>query len=350
MEGLNDINYTIMEMNDPITYTTKNCTVNQGKTDDWTNDLWIIKTNYGTYDPETTLMEGLIVDSNKKVYYVGLTTLKEYSPGVKTTRVEELIEGTKIGVFYKEGEWRFATNRMINAFESFWHDRNMSFGDMAKECFADFDFGQLNQKYAYTFVIRHPKNLSISKTQKPEIYQLCTRDLETLKEVEHFVLPRPRVFEGLSSIMDYLGFLEENPDVMGFIMSGTDGQKYKIESDRFRKMKELKGNTPNIVFQYLQIRTDPDKKALFMEFFPSLQEKIDEIEKKITTVSEKIHYQYCGQHILKNGNPINPRFTSVIKEIHKKHRETKMPTSKENVYKIVSNSAPERVMFLINSL
>jgi hypothetical protein len=349
MEGLKVLKYSKMEMNDPITYATKNCTVNQGK-EGWSNDLWIIKTNYGTYDPETTLMEGLIVDSNKKVYYLGLTTLREYNPGTKVTRVEELIEGTKIGVFYKDGDWRFSTNRVIDAFESFWHDREISFGDMAKECFGDFDFNQLNQGYAYTFVIRHPKNLSITNTKKPEIYQLCTRDLETLKEVDHFVFPRPRVFEGLSSIMDYLGFLEENPDVMGFIMTGVDGQKYKIESERFRKLRELKGNTPNITFQYLLIRNDPDKKELFMEFFPTLQDKVEEIEKKIKIVSDKIHYQYCGLHILKNGKEINPRFTSVIKDIHKKHKTTKMATTKDNVYNIVSTSAPERLMFLINSV
>jgi hypothetical protein len=150
--------------------------------------------------------------------------------------------------------------------------------------------------------------------------------------------------------MDYLGFLEENPDVMGFIMTGVDEQKYKIESERFRKLRELKGNTPNITFQYLSIRNDPDKKALFMEFFPSLQEKVDEIEKKIRTVSDKIHYQYCGLHILKNGKEINPRFTAVIKDIHKKHRTSKMATTKDNVYNIVSSSVPERMMFLINSI
>jgi hypothetical protein len=188
MEELNIIKYSTMEMNDPITYTTKNCTVNQGK-EGWSNDLWIIKTNYGTYDPETTLMEGLIVDSEKKVYYIGLTTLREFTPGTKVSRVEELIEGTKIGVFYKDGDWRFSTNRVIDAFESFWHDKNMSFGDMAKECFGEFDFSQLNQNYAYTFVIRHPKNLSITSTQKPEIYQLCTRDLIYFERSRQLCIP-----------------------------------------------------------------------------------------------------------------------------------------------------------------
>lgn len=349
MEGLKGIKYNIMEMKDPITYTTKNCTVTQGK-EGWTNDLWIIKTNYDTYDPETKLMEGLIADSNKKIYYLGLTTLREFTPGIKATRVEELIEGTKIGVFFKDNEWRFSTNRVIDAFEAFWHDKELSFGQMAKECFGDFDFSQLNPKYAYTFVIRHPKNLSLTSTDKPEIYQLCTRDLTTLEEVEHFVKSRPRVFEGLSSIMDYLGFLEENQDVMGFILTGADGAKYKIESERFRQMKELKGNCPNITFQYLKIRNDSDKKELFMKFFPSLQTKIEEIEKKIKDVADMIHYQYCGVYILKNGKPINPRFTAAIKDVHKRHKTTKMPNNKENVYHIISNSVPERLMFLINSV
>lgn len=342
INNTNNMTMNAIDLSNPMKFESINCKVYHSEnTNDWMDDLWIVKTHRGSYDPSTRFMEGLIFNSKGDIFYVGLTTLQEYT-NQEYVRIEELIDGTKIGLYYKDNDWRFSTNHMINADSAHWFDAEYSFGKMVRECLIDYDFSKLNKDYSYTFIIRHPKNIIVNKVEKPEIYHVCTRDNRSLEEIhEDIGIQRPKVLEGPPEEL-----IKTN---LGLILVDESGNRYKMESEKFKEIRDIQGNSPNRVFNYLCIRNNPVMKEKLMEYFPELKEMIDETETKIKIISDRIHYEYCGKHILKNNKPINPRFIKVINSIHINHREKHMPTKKEDVYNFVSNSDPERIMFLINT-
>ncbi len=99
------------------------------------------------------------------------------------------------------------------------------------------------------------------------------------------------------------------------VVNMKTGQRYTIENPEYNKLKELRGNNPNLQYQYLSLNRI-NKVKDFLVHFPQYRTQFYKFYKQYHEFVTEIHNAYVNYYILKNKDPIPKKYFVHASKIH----------------------------------
>lgn len=285
----------------------------------------------------------------------------------ETVTVSETVEGTMITLFYNGDidNWEIATKGSVSG--NYYYYRNEYFNSVKtqdstfrnmfldalqeprSENKTDIDNSLfihcLNKSYCYSFVLQHPDNHIVLPVVRPRVVLVSVFSitgntvtyipLSVYSKWDCFidsVIDFPIVIDvtknsGYSGsgipydiIADMYGSSQTSVLIVGAnLVNNNTGMRTVIENPRYTELKELRGNNPNIQYQYLHLlRMDKVKDFLF--HFPRYRSVFNRFKTQYTKFAQDVHNSYVQYFVFKNREvPISKRYMSHIFNLHKKY-------------------------------
>lgn len=280
--------------------------------------------------------------------------------------VNEIIEGTMMSLFYDERmqSWEIASKSAIGG--NYWFFRNQyefdsikynneknekqptfrrmfldamhesSDKDINDICFLQY----LPKDHCYNFILQHPANHIVMTIPHPvaylvSVYQIVNDSYEA--PVSIFVAPT--VYEEWDCFRDILGIIEfpkrfqettyesleaahcsiqSTADFVGLMITNLEtGERTSIENPVYRSLRDIRGNHPNLQYQYLCLRRiGKDKIMEFVHYFPQYKEIFYKFYKQFADFVTNVHQSYVSYYVKKQGQKISKQFFPIIYKIH----------------------------------
>ena len=341
-------------------------------------DLYIIKYVKSALVEDNIRTLGLfrsVVFDGKKILAFGPaksvslpSIIKNWKPS--QLKLEEFVEGTMINCFYHNNQWKIATRGNIGAKCSFYQDNNKTFYDMFYEAISQmgWDINNLEKKYSYSFILQHPDNRIVVPFKKPHLVLAAVYECDggTVKEQEcHIGLKEivgivPKIY---SDPNKYFGCWEDihtyfcSPntpyDIVGVMIKCPDGTRGKIRNPVYEKVRNLKGNSPKIQFQYYNLYQQGLIKE-FLKYYPECKDLFWKYRNELMDWTEQLWVFYKTRYILKNrtDDDIGYAFRPHVWRLHEIYLNELRPANNRVTKKIVINYIynlkPARIMYAIN--
>jgi len=275
----------------------------------------------------------------------------------------EVIEGTMINLFYNKviGTWEIATKSAIGG--NYWffrtqydgYSEQMTFRQMFMEALgedpnSDLDNSnvvyQLNIDYTYSFVMQHPANHIVLNIQKPSLYLVAGFKIEdntittytpedimvnVLKcSIEHILIPRVVDING-KNITEICNMSKNYPAGI-MLHSKMNGQRVKITNDAYERLRDIRGNNPNIHYHYLSLFA-AGKVDEFLSAFPMYRKLFYKFYNQSYEFIKEIHDAYVSYYVKKMGKSvrINKSIFTHIYNLHNKYYITTIDSERPNI-------------------
>ena len=194
--------------------------------------------------------------------------------------------------------------RRLNFKENHWNDSN---SDELFDLFTD----RLNRNKTYSFLIRNTvQNRVVCHTKTvPCVYFLGSFDNETNLLVEGndsgIETPKQLFFENVDQLIEYVDNINPyiNPGVVVYL---PNQKQVKIISPKYDELAKIRGNEPNVMFRYLQLRSihrasgknlDDDLSIRLRWMYPERDYEFTNYEYKITKLIQQIYTAYKNRFI-----------------------------------------------------
>ena len=271
--------------------------------------------------------------------------------------VSEVAEGTMISLFWDDriGGWELATKGSVGG--NYWFYRTQyenetetqkTFRDMFLEVFrvdslksdifSLLPAGDEKTRICYNFVLQHPDNHIINNISYPRVVLVSAygihKDAQQADYISYDVykgwnvwqelsgmIRFPNEFEGLDSVEAYGRILYSMEPGLMFLDKKT-GERACLENPAYNELKELRGNNPNIHYQYLCILRI-GKVADFLTHFPQYKRLFGRFRQQWDSFVTNIHQAYMSYYIKKEGKQISKRYFPLI---YKLHHEVYLPS------------------------
>lgn len=283
--------------------------------------------------------------------------------------ITETIEGTMINLFYDHSNqtWEIATKNAVGG--NYWYFRNQydnivtehphTFRDMFMEAIGEKDYTDINQTKlvaelpkdcCYSFVLQHPENHIVNLVDQPRVflvavYQIFNQDgchtarylsipyimkISTIDDlykssIIHFpnTISEPMNYRKLEDLLNYDAKYE---DSMGFTLIDTEtGDRTKMENARYNTKKELRGNHPNLQYQYLCLWRI-QKITGFLKYFPIYEKLFQKFEDQLDRFINNIQTVYYMYYIKKQRDIDYPK--NIMYFVQRIHHELFIPSLK----------------------
>lgn len=194
-----------------------------------------------------------------------------------------------------------------------------------------------DRSFCYSLVLQHPANHIVVPAAKPAIYlvHMChIMSDNTGNPAYKYVEPNPELFKGtciqfprryiesfaidnsmevsrniyndptaFQNLFDNIRKTIENPlnshMIPGIMITHLEtGFRTSFMNAKYEEIKILRGNNPNLHYQYLVLRKI-DKVALFLRYFPQYKTYFDRFETHFMAFVTRIHQLYINVHVLK---------------------------------------------------
>ena len=280
--------------------------------------------------------------------------VSDESPFSDPIVTSDYIDGTLLKAFFDGTTWRLSTNGVINAYESYWIS-NKSFGELFDECLrSNLSALSLDQTCSYQFILKHP-SVHLNGSDTPSLYHVGTFSNTELQYVDKKI-DNPNVFTpGKHTFNTYSELLETmntTKDCRGYIMYSNSSQypRYKVLEEKYRTLRELIGNTPNMYLRYLECKAEGTSDIL-LKNFPKLRYHSAWVDKSLGVISKAVLQCYVEKFIFKNKEaPINFYYRPIVYELHGNYMKTQQKITYMTVYNLLSTYHPKRLNFILNGL
>uniref|UniRef100_A0A6C0I5P9 Immediate early protein ICP-46 n=1 Tax=viral metagenome TaxID=1070528 RepID=A0A6C0I5P9_9ZZZZ len=339
--------------------------------EDYMNSLQLL--HYKTCDNESPqyLKEcrGVVKSDNKIVsksfgYIDELTVDTDNSEILKRVhsfnqiKIYPMHEGTVIRMFYWKHKWYLSTHKKLNAFDSKWGNSDCktfgqmfieslcyltskcSYGDDIKNkinntlnnqeelwtMFDNFCF-QLDTKKTYVFLLLHDSDTTMVCTKYPE-HPLCFH-IGEFDNTTHLLvegntsglpcLPEYKC-ENVFSLIELVRNIDHTVHP-GFILYFPNQTQLKLYNKNYKKAQELRGNQPDILYRYLEIRKNKEQSLMFLDLFKNQEDYFMNVEFTILDVSKFIFQAYMNRYIHKKYIYVPKCEHLVMQMCHQWHNE-----------------------------
>lgn len=264
-------------------------------------------------------------------------------------RFKEFIEGTFMCIFYDERicGWEIASKNSIGC--NYWYirnqykvgdfDRQLTFRQMLIECLGEpfnKDFNEisflkdLSKSHVYHFVIQHPTNKMIINIQKPkaylvDVYEIVEENVKHMspeeysswscfKDQENIFYPKCYNLESLD--YDNIKNKFDNNDLQGIVVSHIENNEQTIlEDESYSKIKELRGNHPNLQYLYLSLIKE-NKITEFLNVFTIYKNLFDKFRQELFEFVCELHKQYISYYVHKRGEKVPKKYFPLVYRLH----------------------------------
>jgi hypothetical protein len=325
----------------------------------------------GECDVETSIYRSAITDIQRLLC---LAPAKSLSPELlitasnddSTFKAEETIEGTMINLFWDERVgWEIATKKSVGC--NYFYFRNQydgvgeqkTFRQMFLEAFSqkpselsELDvLSQLDKTCCYTFVLQHPLNHIVLSVSEPTVYLVFMYKLGEPMNYEYVSnygemrnslinagVKFPSQYGGVFSKQDFQAKYDElvsrNTESPGFMITNLKtGHRTSIESTEYSSIRALRGNNPNLFFQYLMLRKSGEV-AKFIGHFPQYTKLFQDFQTRFNEYVSKLYHLYVDVFITKVKDPKSIEDKKAFFFVNRLHYTVYVPSLKTNKTKI----------------
>lgn len=297
--------------------------------------------------------------------------------------VEEFIEGTMINVYYNNisKNWEIATKNNVGATNIFYKDSTYTFGDLFYDTCKYIEFNLedgLNKKYCYSFVMKHPYNQMIEIVSHPSLYLIEVYEIKKLSEtnIQIHIKDKNEIIDQLTinweinipfkyNFKNYIQFnnLFSSPDMlcvrkfilMGYVIKNNiTGERTKLRNPKYEYLHKLKGNQPNFLYRYLELRQTGQVKEL-LNYFPEYYNCVNMYRNTIHTFTESLYLYYINVNIMRTTSLTNVPYCykQHVYKIHGQYLSQKINNelfkiSQKYVIDYVNNLHPSVLMYSLN--
>jgi len=265
----------------------------------------------------------------------------------------EAIEGTMMNLFYdnRSQQWEIATKGAVGG--TYFYYRNeyddstktppKTFYRMFLEALYASDSQELNDLeivrelptyYSYSFVLQHPENHIVLEITKPKLYLVALYDVsetDSVKWIPQQYYEKWDIFNKLIGIIEfpkqYIGktyelieqencSIQNNFKSLGIMfMNIASGERALMENPNYKYMKTIRGNNPNLQYQYLCLRRT-HKINEFLHFFPQYKNLFHKFYEDYNNFVTNVHLSYLTYYVQKQEIQISKKFFPHIYKIH----------------------------------
>lgn len=301
---------------------------------------------------------------------------------VEECRMDELVEGTMINLFYDHGErqWEMATKSSIGARTHFFKDFHNRGGGVVKQntfrsLFLDvcedvqLHFDELPKNYCYSFVFQHPLNRIVIPINEKRLYlisifEVCegnivkSLDKDSVECKEIFIhsnveYPTQYVLNSYDECLSFQNGIKDYTNVGLSIWHTKSGARTKIRNPLYESVRKLRGNQPKMEYRFLELLRE-NRLDEYTSFYP---EKIDEInayKNKLCMFTNQLYSNYISCFIKHEWQlkefPI--QFRKHMFELHQQYkcllRPQRLSINKKIVIDYVNNLHPSVLMYSMN--
>ena len=272
--------------------------------------------------------------------------------------ITEIVEGTMINLFYDkyQNKWQLSSKGSIGCDYFFYrngYDKKLKKKDQLtfKQMFLaalrtdslDTITNLLPKEYCYNFVLQHPDNHIVLNIKDPQVYLTSVWSINEKKAIYilqsefmhsewakslYELIYFPHIYDKLDSYNEmnnkYLN--ENNKLIVGLMYINTKtGERSSIIHETYKKMKDLRGNNPNLQYQYLCLKKI-NKVKDFLKYFPQYNDIFLNFFNEYKNFLRQVHQCYLNLYIKKNVSiEINKKY---LYHINKLHFEVYLPSLK----------------------
>ena len=314
--------------------------------------------------------------SPPKSIYFDIFTSKN---NIEDCYFEEFIEGTMINAFWDPyiEDWNIATRSNIGAKCKYNVNSNKTFRYMFLDAMnhCGLEFQHLDKNFIYSFVLQHPENRIVIPIITPTIqlavvYKVVTDDNgdQIVEKIENEGLSmvntvKKYTYESLKN--NFGGNWEKlrcyfNDDALdykthGIVVYNKEGERMKIRSKNYEKIKMLKGNSPKLQFHYYYLRQNGLVKD-FLQFYPEHRDEFRTLRTDLHSFTNQLYQYYIEcyikKEIVKKIKEYPYNFKIHMFNLHKHYmnnlRLDKKFVSRQVVIDYINNLHPAKLMHSIN--
>ena len=290
---------------------------------------------------------------------------------INETVFEEFVDGTMINVFKYKGELYMSTRSCIGAYCKYYS--NKTFNALFSEIIDLSQFSVIGDNMNLTFILQHPENIIVTKYTQPSItlvYGVTVidntvqhhslgelRDMLKEKDLE-FNIPETYKLDHPSKVYEVINKMDQNSQ--GLILkcykdNGTVYLRAKIRNEHYNYVRQLKGNSNNKKYLYLDLR----KKRLLDQYLKYFSEDSDlfEIYKmELYDTTNNLFNFYQDYYVRRNEDgkrlinftDIKFEYRPLCIELHNDFKMTKKVTDKRKIINYMNNLPTAKLLFVIN--
>jgi len=300
-------------------------------------------------------------------------------PGVVA---EEFIEGTMVNVFWDDsigshGKWEISTRNTVGATSSFYKGKQTKtfremFFEAAKQ--VNLEFSLLDKKYSYSFILQHPENRIVVPFKKPTLYLagvfsivyenkqifVDVYDHQNFRKIFYenklmnVKFPEQYTFSKYSELIEKYGSMNTSYDIVGVVLHNKlTGERTKIRNPVYEQVRNLRGNQPNLQYQYLCLRQN-GKVGDFLKFYPENKKDFAGFRDQLHLFTNTLFSNYISCYIKKERplKEFSEQYRTHMFTIHQKFinelRDKKLFVTNSIVQKYVNELHPSLLMYCLN--
>jgi hypothetical protein len=357
--------------------------------------------NYKMDEPIDTASEKyrsvILNESEKIVCYappksISIDTFKNnYSIEDSSIIVNEVIEGTMINLFYDQENslWEIATKASIGG--NYWYFRNqypiyqetmskqeLTFRHMFLQALGMNESDDLqnssiletlDKKYCYSFILQHQMNHIVHMIIAPTIYLVAVYEIidnnifvidpneyEYWANINNSPIRFPTRFMAMTydDILSQKCSIDSTYDIPGVMFFNTStGERSCIENNAYKKVRELRGNNPNLQFQFLSLRKS-NQISEFLIHFKQYDKLFDAFQIQYDDFIKQVHNGYVSYYVKKNGNTVPKQYFPLVYKLHHEifipsmANGSKIIIKRDVVTDFISKIDPKSLIYYLN--
>ena len=260
--------------------------------------------------------------------------VQENSNGV---RIEYCEDGTILRLYHYNGVWRTATTRCITASSSYWTS-DKDFDTMFWETFDKNLLNTMDTNFTYVFILLHRENRIVVKHNVNMLVYVSRINNSTFFEDfsnqfrNVYGIKRPK-------LMDVDDFRILGSDVNNFdckfkrgivikIFDKTDKtwNLYKYDFERYKMIKSIRGNIPQIRMRYLELLNKPESLVLLEQFYTENTFMFTYIKASILKLVKTVYRLYVDSHIKHTVKVTDENlYYRTLRQLHAQYKLTNKP-------------------------
>lgn len=256
---------------------------------------------------------------NPEFAHTDVENIKAAVGDLSKWRVFDAYEGSLLRLINIDGEWLIVTNRKLDAYRSRWGNAD-SFGqlfvtaleNLARDKLFTTQLGEgktvwerftntLNPAYQYAFLLlKTDQNRLVCKAgSEPVVYHAGTfvdRQL-VLDQPCAVQMVQSHQFDDLDQLLKWIDDNVEATWMQGLVLYGEGNYQVKILHRDYMEMARVRGNTPDVMFRYLQVRRDRQQCQMLQNMFPERREDFELYEKTLYNIACHLHNVYYKKYV-----------------------------------------------------
>lgn len=296
--------------------------------------------------------------------------------GLDKYRLTYSYEGTVVRVFYYNDKWHVATTKKLDAKNSYWAMKNVSFEELfrsAIDCTIQNPNGILKQYMQERGAEFFSYDTFFDTLDRTRQYMFLIRPLCENRIVSFFDPAIPVLHVGtfinhIYTLDDYIGIQKpvELPEIksveelttivsnldpfyaQGILLIGNESM-YKVVSQKYAYLYNLRGNQANLEYRYLQLKKeDPQLLPDFLTLYPEcFGYNFSSVDAKVDKLAKVIFDSYMNRYIHKKYVVLPQPMFIFMSKVHNTFIETKTKTTLEKVKSMLSEESTQNLYSML---